>query len=282
MKTSFLDRSLQRAGQPLLLAGALGLWLALGASAKAVPISILAILVSLFALELRNPRRRDWRQSWRERTALFAAWIALAGLLGSITVVYEVWLEAVIPERPDRLQWPGELPWWIQALLLFFLADGVYYWIHRAIHRWGWLWRASGHGVHHAFHNLHAVNAGVTHPFEILLIALPLALLGALLAVPPEATAAGTVMLGANAQIVHANLELGCPGLRWLVTTGADHRLHHSIRREHADRNFACNAIVWDRLFGTHAHGEVARTGSGPRQPDALELATLPFRKPRR
>ena len=133
--------------------------------------------------------------------------------------------------------------------------------------------------MHHAFHNLHAVNAGVPHPFELLLLALPIALVGTLFAIDPTVVAAGVVLLGSNSQLVHANLDLGAPGIRWFFTTGADHRVHHSMVREQSDRNFACNAIIWDRLFGTHAIGEVSQTGTGSHQPNALHLALLPFRK---
>ncbi len=282
MTTNLLARTLRSAGQPLLLSAALALWAALGADAKAMPVSIIAVLATLLVLEQRNPRRRDWRKSGAEKAALIGAWILLGALLGLVTLTHERWLATLVPPGAHLALWPQALPWPIQALLLFLTADGMYYWVHRAIHRWPWLWRISGHGVHHAFHDLHAVHAGVTHPFELLLLALPLASLGTLFAAPPEAVAAATLMLSANAQIVHANVELGCPGLRWLITTGADHRLHHSMLREQSDRNFACNAILWDRIFGTHAEGEVAQTGTGPRQPGMLALLALPFRKPGR
>lgn len=277
-----MTRFLRLAGQPLLLLLATGLWMLLGGDSAAAPITIMPMLALLFILERWQTRRMDWRQSIAEKTALAGAWIVLGATLGLIAIGYEQLLyELPVPEQVTAL-WPRSLPWPVQAMLLFLVSDLVYYWIHRAIHAWPWLWRASGHGVHHAFHNLHAVNAGVTHPFELVLLALPIALIGTVFSIDPAVVATGVVLLGTNSQIVHANLDLGAPGIRWFITTGADHRVHHSMVREQSDHNFACNAIVWDRLFGTHRAGDVEKTGTGPRQPGALALLALPFRRPGR
>lgn len=276
MNDSVSKRLLSSIGQPLLLVTALAIWVALGASMEAVSVTIIAMLALFFLLERWQTRRADWRQSTREKLALLFAWVVLGVMLGLITVGYEQLLYS-LPHQTESI-WPHSLPWPVQGLLLFLVSDFVYYWIHRAIHTWPWLWRLSGHGVHHAFHNLHAVNAGVTHPFELFLLALPIALVGTLFSIEPAVVAAAVVLLSTNSLLVHANLDLGAPGIRWIITTGADHRLHHSMIREQSDRNFACNAIVWDRLFGTYRKGNVEQTGTGPRQPSAVELLMLPFK----
>ncbi len=121
----------------------------------------------------------------------------------------------------------------------------------------------------------------MTHPFELLLLALPIALIGTYFSIDPTVVA-GVVLLGTNSQIVHANVDLGAPGIRWVITTGADHRVHHSMIREQSGRNFACNAIVWDRLFGTYQTGRVDQTGTGPEQPGAVEILKMPFKSPGR
>lgn len=278
MNDSFLAQLLRAAGQPMLLLIAACLWMALGGGMGAVSITIMAMLALLFVLERWQTRREDWRQSSREKAALVGTWLVLGVMLGLISEAYGQVLYA-LPLPPElAIAWPRTWPWPVQALLLFLVSDLVYYWIHRAIHSWPWLWRLSGHGVHHAFHNLHAVNAGVTHPFELVLLALPIVLVGALFSIDPTVVAAAIVLLGTNSLLVHANLDLGAPGIRWFITTGADHRLHHSMIREQSDRNFACNAIIWDRLFGTYRKGNVEQTGTGPRQPGALELLILPFK----
>ena len=41
--------------------------------------------------------------------------------------------------------------------------------------------------------------------------------------------------------------------LEWMFVTPSNHRVHHSLKPEHVDRNFGGLLIVWDRLFGTYA-----------------------------
>jgi len=166
------------------------------------------------------------------------------------------------------------------VLLLFFASDFIYYWIHRAIHRWGWLWKASGHGFHHAFQNLHALNVGTNHPFEIVLLTLPMVLVATIFGAGAEAVGGASVLIVVNTAAAHANVRMETPGLSWIVTSANQHRRHHSNHFETSNTNFACNAILWDRLFGTYSSGEVAQTGIGPREPTLLQKFLLPFREP--
>ena len=83
-----------------------------------------------------------------------------------------------------------------------------------------------------------------------------------------------------NTSIAHANLDIDTPLLRWVFTTSNQHRRHHSALFEASNSNYACNAILWDRLFGTYSEGEVAQTGIGPREPTLLQKLLLPWREP--
>jgi sterol desaturase/sphingolipid hydroxylase (fatty acid hydroxylase superfamily) len=47
--------------------------------------------------------------------------------------------------------------------------------------------------------------------------------------------------------------------LEYIFVTPAHHRVHHSLRSEHLDRNFGGIFIVWDRLFGTFVDEGVVR-----------------------
>src|SRR5690606_27771427 len=120
-------------------------------------------------------------------------------------------------------------------------ADFVYYWIHRAIHRSGTFWRVSGHGFHHAFHNLHAVNVGSNHPFEILYLVLPLVLIGVVCGAPADAVAGAGVLASVNATLAHSNVRMDTPGFNRVITSSNQHRRHHSSVFEDSNTNFACN-----------------------------------------
>lgn len=272
---------IRRTAHPLFLLAGLLLWEFLGRSEAAVPLALMGVLGSMLILERLFPAQPTWVQSRGEKVGLFFAMLALTTLSGVIAVSYAELGDPIFGALRERID-PGfgASPLLVQALALYFVSDLIYYWVHRGIHRFGWLWRLSGHGVHHAFRNLHAVNFGVSHPLEYLLIALPMVLVAGVLGAAPEAVSAATVLLIVNTSLAHSNLDLDAPVVRFFFTNSNHHRLHHSVDLEQSNTNFACNGIVWDRLFGTYAEGAVEQTGIGPRQPSFLELARMPWREP--
>jgi sterol desaturase/sphingolipid hydroxylase (fatty acid hydroxylase superfamily) len=242
-----------------------------------------AILLATMLLERLVPAVAAWRLG-------FAATLRLAGLYLLTLMVSGILIgayESVLPEtlagfraRIGTMLWPADWPILAQAVLLYFASDFIYYWIHRAIHRWPLLWRMSGHGFHHGFQNLHAINAGASHPFEMVPIALPLVLLAALFGASSEAVGAAGVLLLGNATLAHANVRMHTPVFSFFFTASDHHRRHHSAVFEDSNTNYACNAILWDRLFGTYSRGPVRQTGIGPSQPALWRMFLLPFREP--
>ena len=113
-----------------------------------------------------------------------------------------------------------------------------------------------------------------------MLLALPVVLVAALFGAGAEAVAGATVLAVVNTSIAHANLDIDTPLLRWVFTTSNQHRRHHSAVFEASNSNYACNAILWDRLFGTFSRGPVHQTGIGPTQPGLWRMFLLPFREP--
>ncbi|WP_187471043.1 sterol desaturase family protein [Luteimonas viscosa] len=275
---------IRNTAQPLLLAAALALWYALDLDeASAAILALVGAQCMLAMLEHLAPAVPHWRQRPGEKLALAGLYLLTIVLLQLILTLYAVFLVpalAATREAAGLQLWPTGLPLPAQVLLLFLAADFIYYWIHRALHRFAFLWRASGHGFHHAFHNLHALNTGASHPLEILLLALPVVLVAALFGAGAQAVAGATVLAVVNTSIAHANLDIDTPALRWVFTNSNQHRRHHSAVFEASNSNYACNAILWDRLFGTYSEGEVAQTGIGPREPTLLEKLLLPFREP--
>jgi len=272
-----MRRVAERMLQPLLLLIALACWWMAGAGPESVALAVLVALVLTRWLESGMPAHPGWRMSgwrWLSRVAAFAA---LAVWFGILNAIHSLWLEPVF----GRVAWhspPDAAAWPLHALALFFGADLIYYAVHRSIHRHRVLWRATGHAVHHGFHRLNAVHAGLTHPFEVMVLSLPMALLGVVTAAPAEAVAAASVLLGTNAILVHANLDLDTPVMRWFVTTSNQHRVHHSLDPDQRESNFACNAIVWDRVFGTFRDGPVQATGLEQCTPGLVKSLLLPFR----
>jgi sterol desaturase/sphingolipid hydroxylase (fatty acid hydroxylase superfamily) len=273
---------IERLGHPVLLVGAGLVWWGMGRSADAVLVALVVAFVLLTLLEHLVPAMPDWRLRPGQRLQLVGLYLMSFVLFGVLTGVHESLLVAPLAATREAfgLGWPDSLPVLAQVLLLFFASDFIYYWIPRAIHRWGWLWKASGHGFHHAFQNLHALNVGTNHPFEIVLLTLPMVLVATMFGAGAEAVGGASVLIVVNTAAAHANVRMETPGLNWLVTSANQHRRHHSAVFEVSNTNFACNAILWDRLFGTYSSGEVAQTGIGPREPTLLQKFLLPFREP--
>ena len=161
---------------------------------------------------------------------------------------------------------------------MFLSSEFIWYWMHRAEHRWQLVWRLSGHGAHHAFKRLGALNFGLNHPFELFLIVLPTALVELTFGV--GVAAAGTAILTTTqASIAHSNLDLNTRWIGWLFTTNRYHLLHHSVVLDESNTNYGCSAIVWDRVFGTFSAVRSVEAGSGPREPTLAQMALMPFKE---
>jgi len=268
-------------GHPLLLAGTVGLWLALGGDDGALGLAWLALVGVTAALEQLAPCRPAERPSLLKRALLIITGVVLAFALGSLGALYEASLRPFlepIANGPGAL-WPHGLHWSVQTLLLYLLADGLNYWMHRAVHRWPLLWRISGHGVHHSFHDLNAHHAVLTHPLELFFLAAPMALAAAVFDVDVQVVAAAALLIASIATLAHANLALDTPGLGWVVTQPVHHRLHHSRDPVERESNFACTAIVWDRAFGTFDGRVAAQTGLDPDPPTLRGHLLRPLRR---
>ncbi len=173
----------------------------------------------------------------------------------------------------------GDIAATLLSLLIF---DFFYYWWHRSEHRFPELW---------AIHKLHHMDPGINvstnfrhHWLEdigrIPMITVPMAILFDL---SPAAGGAIGFAFSAWSFFIHANLKLSLGWLSWLIDGPQLHRIHHSKRVEHFDRNFAAFFPIWDVLFGTYYHprrGEFPETGVSEEPPVTTlrDAAWLPFR----
>lgn len=143
-----------------------------------------------------------------------------------------------------------DIPPWGQWLATFVLMDAIAYALHRLSHAWPWLWRL--HAVHHSDIELDATTAHRHHPLEALVgafVTLPLLLL---LAPPPAAVFAYSLLAVAVSTVSHGNLRLPPAldkALRLVLVTPAFHRLHHSAMRSQTDSNYATVFPLFDYLL---------------------------------
>jgi sterol desaturase/sphingolipid hydroxylase (fatty acid hydroxylase superfamily) len=140
------------------------------------------------------------------------------------------------------------LPFWVQVVLVFVLADFLSYWQHRLFHRPA-LW--SIHAVHHSSTELDWLSSGRFHPLnEIgaqLIYVTPLIACG----FSPLAFLALVPFTIWYAVLLHANVRLTFGPLRYVVASPVFHRWHHTFEQEGRDKNFGGLLAIWDVAFGT-------------------------------
>ena len=142
----------------------------------------------------------------------------------------------------------AQQPRWLQAAELLVAADFIAYWEHRLFHGRA-LWRI--HAVHHSSEQLDWLAAFRVHPLNDIgsgvCRSLPLLALG----FAPLVLAGVLPLLTIHAIFLHANVPWSFGPLRYVISSPAFHRWHHTSQDEGRDRNFAGLFPVWDLLFGT-------------------------------
>jgi sterol desaturase/sphingolipid hydroxylase (fatty acid hydroxylase superfamily) len=265
--------------QPVALAITLLLVGLSGGSLAAYRLAIIGSQILLRVVERLMPLHPQWRQ--RRRDIIEILILTFIGLAAGVLIEqFYVALFALIPgalRTTATALWPRDMPLLLQVILVFCGAELIYYWVHRTVHHSSLLWRITGHGCHHSFHNMHAINFLTAHPLELLMLVLPTALLGGLFGLP-ESLILGSLTIGAvNGGMAHANLFLNPRSTLGIMTSSSHHQRHHSQQLQESNSNFSCNLILFDRLFGTFSSGFVQQTGTGPREPNLVNKLMLHF-----
>ena len=148
------------------------------------------------------------------------------------------------------------------TLTIFLLDDLTKYFVHRWMHKFPMLWAL--HKVHHSATELTPLTIYRTHPLEGIVFSLRSAFTqGTAISVffflfGDKVTLA--TVLGVNVvififNVAGANLRHSHIGIRywaWLeyiLISPAQHQLHHSIAKEHHDKNFGATLAIWDWMF---------------------------------
>jgi sterol desaturase/sphingolipid hydroxylase (fatty acid hydroxylase superfamily) len=166
------------------------------------------------------------------------------------------------------------------ALVYFIIWDFCQYALHRLQHTVPLLWET--HKFHHSETALNSSTQAKVHALSYTL-ALVFHLPVIVLFGPrtPHFVAA-FLMFRLWGFFNHMNVRAGLGPLTPLVSGPQWHRLHHSIREEHHDRNFATFFPFIDLLFGTYrrpAADEYPPTGLTSEPPGGIDAATVaPFR----
>lgn len=251
-----MARTLQTLSYPAIMA--LGFAIFIGLRAFELPLSVSSYLAVAIAAGLVTihewvlPYRGEWRPL-RGEVANDVAFITVVQVLLplGLSLFVVLWTAGALQSRGWTVTgiWPHDLPIVLQASLLLFAADFPRYWMHRAFHRFSWMWRL--HAVHHSPHRLYWLNVGRFHPIEksiqYAVDTLPFVLLG----VPEGALGLYFIFYAINGFFQHSNCSVRLGPLNYVVSGPELHRWHHSVLPSESDNNFGNNLIVWDVFFGT-------------------------------
>jgi sterol desaturase/sphingolipid hydroxylase (fatty acid hydroxylase superfamily) len=134
-------------------------------------------------------------------------------------------------------------------LLVLLLTDFVYYWVHRAFHRFKMLWQL--HAIHHSAERIYSINSGSFHFVEVFISSIiyffPMYLIG---------VSADVIILVISMSLItgfleHVNIDFKAGVLNYVFNTAELHRWHHSIVVHESNSNYGKIFSFWDIIFGT-------------------------------
>lgn len=183
-------------------------------------------------------------------------WLILASVCGGATVLVTIGVGLMFQARiqahallPVPEHWPAPLV----GLLSFLITSFVFYWWHRATHRFDFLWRHV-HQLHHSAPRIEALTAFFAHPLDTAAAAvMGSAISYGLLGGSAYAAAWALGLTGAFDLYLHADRH-SPRWLGYLIQRPEMHRIHHAWGH-HAD-NYGLP--IWDILFGTFRNPEHA------------------------
>ncbi len=135
------------------------------------------------------------------------------------------------------------------AVLALIVYDLAVYAAHYAQHKFAFLWRF--HAVHHSIHDLDSLNS-YTHPVDFVGQWVIMVVFAVLCDFKYEQFIFLGAFKEAHERFLHTNMNLNFGFMKNVLIDNRHHFLHHSIRQEDYDTNFAAYFTLWDRVFGTY------------------------------
>jgi sterol desaturase/sphingolipid hydroxylase (fatty acid hydroxylase superfamily) len=158
------------------------------------------------------------------------------------------WVESLV--SPVGVFRPlGEMAFWAQIPLIYFIVTFGIYWIHRFMHT-RLMWPL--HAFHHAATDMTALTDARVHPIDDALEPIPVFVSAAVLGFAPDAVLIVGLLGRVHFALTHSSVPFPIWLERWVISGPRVHRVHHALADEHFNRNFSL-LVLWDRLFGTYS-----------------------------
>ena len=140
----------------------------------------------------------------------------------------------------------------VAQILLAVVATDLVKWLHHILrHKVMLFWYF--HAVHHSQRDLNLFTDLRVHPVDWLIEAgvsfIPFSLLRVDIAL--QSFVGWYLFRLWYARFYHSNIKTNLGLLRYILVTPQSHRIHHSRRPEHQNRNYGAIFSIWDHLFGT-------------------------------
>jgi sterol desaturase/sphingolipid hydroxylase (fatty acid hydroxylase superfamily) len=203
----------------------------------AIPVMFLVLL----GIEsLYSARKFETVSGWRWRGGMFFVMVLVVGSVTPLLLPL-AWLKSHAILEFGHLGLIG-------VPLGLLVATFFGYWLHRAEHRFNWLWRAS-HQLHHSAVRIDMAGAFYTHPVEVVLkVVLSTIVVTFLLGLTPLAASAVGLVGAMLSMFQHWNIRTPY-WLGFIVPRPESHVLHHA--RGVKPKNFG-DLPLWDIVFGTY------------------------------
>jgi sterol desaturase/sphingolipid hydroxylase (fatty acid hydroxylase superfamily) len=142
----------------------------------------------------------------------------------------------------------------LKAIIYVMALDFSGYVYHVLCHKIPFLWEI--HKFHHSSTEMNLITGTRDHPVERtikkIFEALPLAILGA----PTEIFLSLAILQYSLGIFSHSDFNLHYGKIGYVLISPLAHRIHHSVLKEHWDRNYGSTFSLWDHIFGTAYKGK--------------------------
>jgi len=208
--------------------------------------------------QLTQPQLTRWANNF---TLLLSGTLVVRILLPAAAIGIAYLVEHQHWGLVNHLDWP----FWVSVVFSFIILDLAIYIQHILFHVLPILWRV--HRVHHSDLDCDISTGLRFHPLEILISIFIKFITISVLGAPVVAVILFEITLNLLSMFTHSNIHLNKTFervLRWFIVTPDMHRVHHSIRENETNSNFAFHLSIWDQLFGTYisqpADGQLGMT----------------------
>jgi len=145
---------------------------------------------------------------------------------------------------------PADGWWFAISLAVYVLVGDLYrFWMHRLSHIVPFLWEM--HSFHHSAEAVTFVTGARHHWLERVVTDAFFPFFAIILQTPPEVVLVGNIVYFIPDGCAHLNVRFSLGRFVMWINSPQYHRIHHSTRPEHIDKNFASLLPLWDIVFNT-------------------------------